>query len=1524
MHTKIIKNVVLTVAGLALSHCVALAQPLVPNAATSMRFPFTDLSTNVADYSTPSDPTFGVSLNLSNYNRFRLLTNYHGIYGSGTSGLHVGLNLSTNAEFATPGGEGSSEGTGPYLVVTNSILDLGVINSFTASIWCNPKNTANSATTEIRLFILGATGDKANANNLSMFWNTVNQLDGTVGSTTVNGAAPTFPTTDDTGVFPTNQWLFQCLTWDGTTATLYTGTDGGGPLTVSGTATTSTTISLTGANDELQVGNREDTAARPFCGLLDDLRFYGSTAPVTGAANANQVEDIFWAGQAPTNLSGTGGNNAVNLTWSPLANAATYIISRSTTSGGPYTQLAAGLTTTSYQDTTAVNGNTYYYVVSAVDGTGDLTTGGQSYQLSILAEPPPTQPVLTPTAGSDQVVLNWTAATATPGPITYNVARATNSGAEVIIASGLSAVTYTDTNVVSQIKYYYVITAVNDGLATASTASAEVSVTPAGPPPAPTTVYAAPSGSGQAIVSWTDMGATSYTVLRATSVGGPYTQIATGLTGTTYTDATITLTVDYYYYEVVAVNALSLSSAPSSPSDAVPGGTGNQLVNPGFELTPSATGWTRITGTGGASAGSINVITASPTTTYDNSTTGECPQDPAALLVTTHNGTNVGNIYNYSGSGSINSWSQQVGATPGSAWAASAWTLAGHEDLSGPNVFWYEVDFLNAGGTILASYESFGISNLVCAGLNPIPLDTWVSLAVTNQMQVTAGTNTGVIIGNTGLSGAMTAPPGTVTANFQAIFQDIGGHGGSMYLDDCDLDLIAGPVPPTITAVTNTINGAVLVTNTSLTVTAKSSTGTITNAQAILTTHGLTGATNTVTNNLNSTTFGLGTATAIITNPLSPNLVYKVTILATDNNGNSATTSATFDTIAPVLVIEASDFNFSGGSFYDTPANGGLALFATAPLGVSETDYQKAANGSQAADGSYYRKTDAIICGPAAPNAGGTGTEQKFLIAAANGDTTDIEVEVGYNSVGNWLDFTRTYGSGTPGVGVSAPAGTYNIWVYEATDGSGAQDSMSLVTPSPVTSSTQTNTAIGTFSLTDGGWNTFEYVPCVDNYGNLVSVNLSGVATLRDTIVGNPNIGFYMLTPVTPVLTPGLQYSYPDGLHPFEPTNHFTFTVGPNNGAAIASSGISLVLNGVNVTPELTLTKSGTSWVGSYPIASNAVYSGTLSITNTAAPAPLYTVINLGFDTFSISNYQWEANDYDFSTNNGTVWISGLFIDNPIPTCDVVNYAAGDYFATNSYFGYPTGFTPGKDPQGKGAVAQQGIDINFANDGEGAANEIYRADGVGAVLAPDYVRPKFLAEQAVYSDPNIIPINIGYYNGGDWMNYTRHYPTNTYNIWGRLAGGAGPFSGTTLSMVTSGVGTANQTVTVLGSFTDPNPIGWETFQWIPLLNANGTPVIVSLGGLATLRVTSGGNIDPEFYMLTPTTTPIQLTAALAGNQIKIAIPTLIGHSYTLLSTTNLNTQIWTQVGSAIVGNGAVQTVSEPATGQQAYYQVSVQ
>ena len=88
--------------------------------------------------------------------------------------------------------------------------------------------------------------------------------------------------------------------------------------------------------------------------------------------------------------------------------------------------------------------------------------------------------------------------------------------------------------------------------------------------PAVPTGLTATAGNGQVALSWSaSSGATSYTVKRATSAGGPYTNIA-NVSATSYTDTSVTNGTTYYY--VVSASNSAGGSANSSQASATPSG----------------------------------------------------------------------------------------------------------------------------------------------------------------------------------------------------------------------------------------------------------------------------------------------------------------------------------------------------------------------------------------------------------------------------------------------------------------------------------------------------------------------------------------------------------------------------------------------------------------------------------------------------------------------------------------------------------------------------------------------------------------------------------------------------------------------------------------------------------------------------------------------------------------------------------------------------------------------------------------
>lgn len=165
---------------------------------------------------------------------------------------------------------------------------------------------------------------------------------------------------------------------------------------------------------------------------------------------------------APTGVTAVAGDSKVSLNWSPSSGATSYTVKRATVSGGPYTALSSTVTTASYADLTALNGITYYYVVSASNAVG---TSGNSLQVSATPTetPVPTLPPaptgLTATAGDAKVTLAWSPVSGATG---YNVKRATVSGGPyTTVAPGLTTAGFTDTTVTNGTTYYYVASAVN-------------------------------------------------------------------------------------------------------------------------------------------------------------------------------------------------------------------------------------------------------------------------------------------------------------------------------------------------------------------------------------------------------------------------------------------------------------------------------------------------------------------------------------------------------------------------------------------------------------------------------------------------------------------------------------------------------------------------------------------------------------------------------------------------------------------------------------------------------------------------------------------------------------------------------------------------------------------------------------------------------------------------------------------------------------------------------------------------------
>ena len=120
-----------------------------------------------------------------------------------------------------------------------------------------------------------------------------------------------------------------------------------------------------------------------------------------------------------------GGNGHVPLTWSPAAGASSYSVLRSTSPGGPYSLVAAGITQSQYDDATASNGVTYYYTVVSNNAAGQM--GGSSPRVSATPAASQTSGLPPPWANADVGIVS-TAGSAAYGNSSFTLS---GSGADI-------------------------------------------------------------------------------------------------------------------------------------------------------------------------------------------------------------------------------------------------------------------------------------------------------------------------------------------------------------------------------------------------------------------------------------------------------------------------------------------------------------------------------------------------------------------------------------------------------------------------------------------------------------------------------------------------------------------------------------------------------------------------------------------------------------------------------------------------------------------------------------------------------------------------------------------------------------------------------------------------------------------------------------------------------------------------------------------------------------------------------------
>ena len=239
------------------------------------------------------------------------------------------------------------------------------------------------------------------------------------------------------------------------------------------------------------------------------------------------------------------------ISWSKVGGATQYEVYRSATGKANSFSIIRRTSALTYTDVNAAAGNTYYYVVRAMKGSGSSAvyskfSPAQSIQYAITSLNAPTMTLTS--AASGQPVISWTKVN---GAAQYEVYRsATGKANSFSIIRRTSALTYTDVNAAAGTTYYYQVRAINGSVKSAfcPAQSIQYAVASLNAP----TMTLTSAASGQPVVSWTKVsGAAQYEVYRSTN--GKNFSIVRRTAALSFTDTNAAAGATYYY-QVRAIN----------------------------------------------------------------------------------------------------------------------------------------------------------------------------------------------------------------------------------------------------------------------------------------------------------------------------------------------------------------------------------------------------------------------------------------------------------------------------------------------------------------------------------------------------------------------------------------------------------------------------------------------------------------------------------------------------------------------------------------------------------------------------------------------------------------------------------------------------------------------------------------------------------------------------------------------------------------------------------------------------------
>ncbi|MCP5515991.1 MAG: hypothetical protein H7A45_01890 [Verrucomicrobiales bacterium] len=276
--------------------------------------------------------------------------------------------------------------------------------------------------------------------------------------------------------------------------------------------------------------------------------------------------------------------------------------------------------------------------------------------------------------------------------------------------------------------------------------------------------------------------------------------------------------------------------------------------------------------------------------------------------------------------------------------------------------------------------------------------------------------------------------------------------------------------------------------------------------------------------------------------------------------------------------------------------------------------------------------------------------------------------------------------------------------------------------------------------------------------------------------------------------------------------------------ATVSVGGVTMTVNGADVTAELTFSGAGSQLSLQYSgLEADRTYS--VEITASDSEQRLATR-TFGFTTFREDNFTIEAENYNFA--------GGAFIDNPV-LCNTYGSSEGCYFDRVSL--------PGIDA----------FDANGFGDDTASYEDVYRFSSGGAtreeefdtMRSGDVLRSKYDGQNG--QNGAIVDYDVDRLAAGDWANYTRTFPAGTYSILLRAMATSPQL--VRLDRVTGAATGADQELSLMGYFAVP---GNGSYTFVPLTDVSGAvELAANLDGETTIRLTAieaNANIQWNFLL----------------------------------------------------------------------------